>query len=788
MAFDLGFVVVIVRSDIATGVRGRKTYVILGCERGGKYRKYKADAVASVYGTRKCECPFRLKGKSCSDGAGWVLKVMCGHHNHELAETLVGYPYAGRLNTSEKSLLVDMTKSKVTPANILLTLKQNNDRNVTTIKQIYNARHAYKRSLRGSRTELQQLMMLLDRDKYIHWSRCADDSKVVTDLYRLPLLEIVGMTSTGLTFSAAFAFLSTERQSNFTWALEKLKGLFLTSEGGPKVIVTDRDLALMNAISSVFPESYKMLCRFHILKNVKAKCKMLVHSTEVWEVLMDAWENVMDCAYESLFAEYVNGFEYASRSWPLFFEYVNQNWIIPYSTYFVKFWTNKVMHLGNTTTNRTESAHWSLKKVLGNSMGDLCSCWDSIHNVIILQHNKIKASFESSVLLRSDYFKGYIYRELIGRVSRYALDLIAKELKIVQQIGLDSSKCGCVLRRTFGVPCACELARYDPRMIPIGEFHIMWRRLHFSNVELNETKPQLSIKDELKQVEERFNEVNIGGKVTIKQKLLEIVCPTLTSMVPPLHKVKTKGANKRKVKRSERSTTRDPSYFEYVDAFHSTIESSSVRSKLQSKPKAINKRRVPMIDQFHSTTHPFIVDVDDVVADGHCGYRCIAALLGLGEDSWPVVRNELYKELSSWRDEYASLVGGYDRLEELRTSLLANKSKWMTLPDIGYAIANRYNVILVCLSYSQSYTIFPLRSTPPSDITQHRLICIGHVHGCHFVQVKLQEGCSLPTVNIMSSTHCYPEARAWSSIYTSRMHAFEQLMDITTSYVDLGDS
>ncbi|XP_052728461.1 uncharacterized protein LOC128195266 [Vigna angularis] len=640
MAYDLGFVVVIVRSDIATGVRGRKTFVILGCERGGKYRKYKADAVASVYGTRKCECPFRLKGKPCSDGAGWVLKVMCGHHNHELAETLVGHPYAGRLNTSEKSLLVDMTKR--------------------------------------------------------------------------------------LTFSAAFAFLSTERQSNFTWALEKLKGLFLTSEGGPKVIVTDRDLALMNAISIVFPESYQMLCRFHILKNVKAKCKMLVHSTEVWEVLMDAWENVMDCADESLFAEYVNGFQYASSSWPLFFEYVNQTWIIPYNTYFVKFWTNKVMHLGNTTTN-------------------------SIHNVIILQHNKIKASFESNLLLRSDHFKGYIYRELIGRVSRYALDLIAKELKIVQQIGLDSSKCGCVLRRTFGVPCACELARYDPRMIPIGEFHIMWRRLHFSNVELNETKPQLSIKDELKQVEERFNEVDIGGKVTIKQKLLEIVCPTLTSMVPPLHKVKTKGAQKSKVKRSERSTTRDPSYFEYVDAFHSTIESSSVRSKLQSKPKAMKKRRVPMIDQFHSTTHPFIVDVVDVVADGHCGYRCIAALLGLGEDSWPVVRNELYKELSAWRDEYASLVGGYDRLEELRTSLLvkslsaANMSKWMTLPDIGYAIANRYNV-------------------------------------------KLQEGCPLPTVNIMSSTHCYPEARAWSSIYTSRMRAFEQLMDITTSYVDLGDS
>ncbi|XP_052728521.1 uncharacterized protein LOC108327397 [Vigna angularis] len=314
MTYDLGFVVVIVRSDIATGVRGRKMFVILGCERGGKYRKYKADALPSVYDTRKCDRSFRLKGKPCSDGDEWVLKVMCGHHNHELAETLVRHPYAGRLNMSEQSLLVDMTKSKVTPVNILLTLKQNNDRNVTTIKQIYNARQAYKQSLRGSRIELQQLMMLLDRDKYIHWSRCADDSKVVTGL-----------------------FWTHPDASNFIWALEKLKGLFLTSEGGPKVIVTDRDLALMNAIANVFPESYQMLCQFHILKNVKAKCKMLVYSSEVWDVLMDAWENVMDCADESLFVEYVNGLQYASISWPLFFEYVNQTWIIPYSTYFVKF-------------------------------------------------------------------------------------------------------------------------------------------------------------------------------------------------------------------------------------------------------------------------------------------------------------------------------------------------------------------------------------------------------------------------------------------------------------------
>jgi len=48
----------------------------------------------------------------------------------------------------------------------------------------------------------------------------------------------------------------------------------------PKVVVSDRDIALMNAINVVFPKASNLLCRFHIDKNVKAKCKMIVHPKE----------------------------------------------------------------------------------------------------------------------------------------------------------------------------------------------------------------------------------------------------------------------------------------------------------------------------------------------------------------------------------------------------------------------------------------------------------------------------------------------------------------------------
>ena len=60
VAFRLGFVVVIMRSYKATGAQGRKTYVLLGCERSGKYRKYRTDLEVTITGTRKCDCPFRF--------------------------------------------------------------------------------------------------------------------------------------------------------------------------------------------------------------------------------------------------------------------------------------------------------------------------------------------------------------------------------------------------------------------------------------------------------------------------------------------------------------------------------------------------------------------------------------------------------------------------------------------------------------------------------------------------------------------------------------------------------
>ena len=79
-----------------------------------------------------------------------------------------------------------------------------------------------------------------------------------------------------MTFSAAFAYLEGERLNIVVWALQRFCGLFMTVDALPRVIVTDRDLSLINAVKTVFPDATNLLCRFHIDKKVQAKCKTLV--------------------------------------------------------------------------------------------------------------------------------------------------------------------------------------------------------------------------------------------------------------------------------------------------------------------------------------------------------------------------------------------------------------------------------------------------------------------------------------------------------------------------------
>ena len=179
-ATKLGFGVVIGRSD--NGTDRRNAFVTLTCERGGKYMPRIRNFKREDTGSRKCECPFKLRGYMLASNK-WKFNVLCGLHNHDLSLKLAGHPIACRLLPDEKTCVSDMTLNLVPPKNILATLKRKRPENTSNIKQVYNKRYQTKIALREDRTEMQHLLKLLDENNYVCRHRRGDDGVTVRDIY-----------------------------------------------------------------------------------------------------------------------------------------------------------------------------------------------------------------------------------------------------------------------------------------------------------------------------------------------------------------------------------------------------------------------------------------------------------------------------------------------------------------------------------------------------------------------------------------------------------------------------
>ncbi|KAI5425905.1 hypothetical protein KIW84_031652 [Lathyrus oleraceus] len=368
--------VIISRSDTETEKRGRSNKLIFDCDKGGKHKSTDSGTQSA---SKKCGCSFKIRSTPAKYGSGWKIDVKCELHNHGLPDRLEGHSFIGRLTTDEKQHVADLTKRHVPPRHILLSLQDRDPENVTRITQVYKHKSVIQKEIRGPRSEIQHLFKLIEDACYVYWSRKKDDSEVVreifwahpdsvkllnifptvlvmdntykTNKYRQPLFEIVGMTSTELTFAVAFAYMESEQIENFCWVLEKLKELFVKKDMCPQVILTDIDLALMKAIEIVFPRSINLLCRFHINKNVGVKCKQHVVN-DLQKTIDTLWMKVVWASDEVEYGQRLHQLEQTCVDYSGFINYVKDTWLTPHRHRFVGAWISRVLHLGNTTTNR----------------------------------------------------------------------------------------------------------------------------------------------------------------------------------------------------------------------------------------------------------------------------------------------------------------------------------------------------------------------------------------------------------------------------------------------------
>jgi hypothetical protein len=90
----------------------------------------------------------------------------------------------------------------------------------------------------------------------------------------MPLLDIVGVDACQRSFCIAFAFLGGEEEKDYVWALDRLRSMYEACGARmPSVILTDRCLACMNAVSHYFPAAVSLLCLWHANKAVLHYCQ-----------------------------------------------------------------------------------------------------------------------------------------------------------------------------------------------------------------------------------------------------------------------------------------------------------------------------------------------------------------------------------------------------------------------------------------------------------------------------------------------------------------------------------
>jgi hypothetical protein len=113
----------------------------------------------------------------------------------------------------------------------------------------------------------------------------------------------------------------------------------------------------------------------------------------------------------------MNTFKERYGHWPKFIEYVKSTGLGPVKEKFVRVWTDRVMHLSNTTTNRVGSAHARLKRYVHNSLGDICKNWGEIDKMLTNMFTEIHKDFQQSIIFRDERWKGIVLWSE-GNISR----------------------------------------------------------------------------------------------------------------------------------------------------------------------------------------------------------------------------------------------------------------------------------------------------------------------------------------------------------------------------------
>ncbi|KAF7140583.1 hypothetical protein RHSIM_Rhsim06G0117200 [Rhododendron simsii] len=451
-------------------------YVIIGCDRGGKYRGTSVPLSEGkrMSGSRLVNCPFQMLGKK-KVGKPWKVEIKDVSHNHEPSSDMSGHPFCRRFSKEEVLSIKQMTMAGIPPRQILTSLRQSNSNCKAIARTVYNAKAAIKKKVLVGRTmiealfdELGQGVFTFDikRDGnghlthlfFAHPSSIAltksysyvfvMDCTYKTNKYKMPLIDIVGVSSFNGSFYSFFAFMQKEEEGDYVWALERFKAI-LGPDQQPSVILLDRELALMNAIEVVFRGTTNIL-------------------------------------YESCFNEAWQRLQIDYKEKEFVRNYIKNTWLL-FKEKFVKAWTGNHLHFGNRVTSRTEGAHAMLKRYLTISTGNF-------------------------------------HEELVTHVSIFALSELLKQYELSTSSLLDP--CRSQFSNTMALPCAHFMQNMRGEPLLLSDIHpqSQWRiDIRSFNMDGGVNTNGSDIESLLKKFHDKYKCMPLGQREDSQKQIAQLI-------------------------------------------------------------------------------------------------------------------------------------------------------------------------------------------------------------------------------------------------------------------------
>ncbi|XP_065655225.1 uncharacterized protein LOC136081629 [Hydra vulgaris] len=284
------------------------------------------------------------------------------------------------------------------------------------------------------------------------------DCTYCTNKLRMPLFTLLVEDGNGTGQAVGYAFIAQETENTLQDVFSEIELILNLDQ--VKVVILDKDLKEISAVSKVMPSAEIQLCKFHVLQAFYRFLNKQALASIEKENLKRIFQSLVYAKSKKLFD--TNLGHLATVAPDVVMVYYNKNWGLPHQ---VKYWayyeTMKHVNLGNTTNNRSESHNQKIKNILSRKM----SLAEAVKGILLLHADKFQqmTHIEFNQSFKEPYRLGTaedrVTDDIVKVLTPYAARIVIAELKKSRTDLLVFNKlCSCPLHVTMKLPCRHTMA------------------------------------------------------------------------------------------------------------------------------------------------------------------------------------------------------------------------------------------------------------------------------------------------------------------------------------------